>query len=152
MEEVRKAYLRDVVNVKIYLEKIATFDVVEVDKYNYLNAIASSGINKITDTINDDDYELSPYQQGLRQVQEDQIRQLKSQHAGIKNEIVGINSTPSVDLRSLIRKAVESVNNTSIQFRDNLITAGLLDIEKMRTLNPWEQVHIKNNTYFALQS
>ena len=140
MEEVRKAYLRDVVNVKIYLEKIANFDVVEVDKYNYLNAITSNGINKISVPNNDDEYELSPYQQGLRQVQEQQIRNLKVQHANIKNEIVGINSTPSADLRGLIRRAVDSANNTSIQFRDNLITAGVLDVEKMRTLNPWEQV------------
>lgn len=138
LEEVRKAYLRDVVNVKIYLEKISNMDIVEVDKYNYLNALAKSGISKIS--ANDDEFELSPYQQQQRQIQEQQIRQLKLQQADIKKEIVGVDSMPGVDLRSLIRRAVDSQKDTSAMLRDNLIEAGVLDIEKMRTLNPWEQV------------
>lgn len=137
MEEIRKSYLRDVVNVKIYLEKISKYDIVEVDKYNYLAAISKSGRNVAV--VIDDDIELSPYQQQQRQIQEQQIRQLRLQQSQIKEEIVGIEGIPSTDMRGFIKRAIDAVNDSSAQVRDNLLEAGVIDIQALRTLNPWEQ-------------
>jgi len=138
LEDIRKSYLRDVVNVKICLEKITSIDIVEVDKYNYLTAIASSGIGAVSSI--EDEIELSPYQQQQRQIQEQQIRQLRIQQNEIKDITAGVKIMPSCDLRSMIKRATESVHDTSAQLRENLIEAGLVDVESMRTLNPWEQV------------
>ena len=57
----------------------------------------------------------------------------------MKDGLYDLHTVPSIDLRTLVKKAKESSKSTSAELMDNLIEAGVVDPETCRTLNPWEQ-------------
>ena len=110
VDDIRSAYLRDVISVKIHLDSI--------------NAVAMSNNAPSVDAINASDNDDHDQQQLSAKVQD---------------SLSDLHTIPSIDIRKLIEKATESIHQTSIQLRESLIDNGLMDPETLQTLNPWDQ-------------
>ena len=109
LDSIRGSYLRDVISIKYNLDQIRNIKLESIKASHICDHCREKGI---------------PCNRPL----------------AIADDILySVDALPSVDLRFLIDKAKESEHATSSALRDNLLDAGILDYETMKTLNPWEE-------------